>query len=127
FRETVTAHQDHPGSFRFAWLYREMSRNTRLLLRIEMEKPTRSVFHLNFSLAKDFGILLAMAQSRLFWLLPGPAIPLPAPKMAIDAKAFFETYKLKLEWLLAVELSEVQANELLEFLANWPYHASSLR
>ena len=123
FRTTIMAHQDphHPGSFRFAWLYKEMSRKTRLLLRIEMEKPTRSVFHLNFSLAKDFGILLAIAQSRLFWLVPGPAIPLPASKMVIDANAFYETYKQQLSWLLVIELSEVQANELLEFLANWPY------
>lgn len=124
FKQTVAAHNkepQQPGSFQFSWLNREMSRNSRLLLRIEMELPTHSIFHLSFSLQQDLGVLLTIAQYRVFWLVPGPARPLPAPRVLVDAETFFEEYKGLFEWLLALELSASQANELLEFLAAWPY------
>lgn len=124
FRNTVAAHnkeQPQSGSFQFSWLYRGISRNTRLLLRIEMEKPTRATFHLCFSLKQDFGVLWTMAQSRTFWLVPGPVRPLSAPRVAMEAATFFEEYKSSFEWMLAFELSKSQANDLREFLAVWPY------
>lgn len=123
FKQTVAAHtmERQPGSFHLSWLYREMSSKTRLLLRIEMERPTHSIFHLSFSLQRDFGVLMTIAQHRVCWLVPGPARPLPAPRVLVDAETFFEEYKGLFGWTLALELSESQARDLLEFLAAWPY------
>lgn len=113
-------HQGEQGYCVLTFYYGNQGKhNMLILLRMEMRKPTRAVFHLAFKVAQYPEQLRTIGKYGKMWIVPGPP---PAHLVGTQAMTFKDLREKVIAYCgagLQIELEPHLRVELAEQLATW--------